>query len=224
MSENNFFSTTGQGVQEVPCSVWDNIFQDIDETNKHKCVAATNSGFNEVWFFFPSISGGTGECDKYVKVTIPEGIWDYGTLARSAWTDESVAGHPIGADPNTLLLQEHEMGYDADGVLMDSYLETGYTAYGDGENFGVIDYFEPDMKWKTVNDSSSAQVQVTLTAVPSPNGPTMTSGPLTMTSTTEYFTPRLRGRQIKWRLETTDLGSWWRLGNIRYRWSQDGRR
>ncbi len=224
MGSNNFFVTTGQGVQEVPCTIWDTVFQDFDTANARKCVAATNGGFNEVWFFYPSVSGGTGECDKYAKVNLPTGEWDYGALARSAWVDESVNGTPIGADPSTLLLQQHEMGYDDDGAVMDSYLETGYTAYGDGENFGVIDYFEPDMKWKTVNGSSSAQVQVTLTAVPSPNGPTMVSGPATVSSTTYYITPRLRGRQIKWRLETTDLGSWWRLGNTRYRFTIDGRR
>jgi hypothetical protein len=33
MGTNNFFVTTGQGVQEVPCTVWDNVFQDIDTAN-----------------------------------------------------------------------------------------------------------------------------------------------------------------------------------------------
>lgn len=223
MGTNNFFVTTGQGVQEIPCAVWDNVFQDLDKTYMSKCIAASNGAFDEIWFFFPSLSGGTGENDKYVKVNISNGAWDYGTLGRTAWIDESVLGYPIAADVNTYL-QQHESGYDDDGLVMDSYLETGYAAYGDGENFGVIDYFEPDMKWQTVSGSSSAQVQVTLTAAESPNGPTMTSGPLTMTSTTEYLTPRLRGRQVKWRLETTDLGSWWRQGGIRYRYTIDGRR
>lgn len=224
MNDSNFFVTTGQGVQEVPCTVWDNVFQDLDRTNLRKCVAASLSAFNEVWFFFPSVSGGTGECDKYAKVDIGSGEWDYGTLGRSAWTDSSVVGYPIGADPVTTLLQQHETGYDADGVAIDAYLESGYIPYGDGESFCTIDYFEPDMKWHTVNGSSSAQVAITLTAAPSPNGPTMTYGPVTVTSTTEYITPRLRGRQIKWKLESSDLGSFWRLGNIRYRFTIDGRR
>lgn len=224
MNDSNFFFTTGQGVQEIPCTVWDNVFQDLDTANKSKCVAAANSAFNEITFFFPSISGGTGECDKYAKLNVVSGLWDYGSLSRSAWVDTTVLGNPIGADPTTTLLQTHESGYDNDGSAMDSFFETGYFPYGDGENFGVIDYFEPDMKWKTVNGSSTAQVAVTLTAVPSPNGAQMISGPATMTSTTEYITPRLRGRQIKWRLETVDLGSWWRLGNIRYRFTVDGRR
>lgn len=224
MGTNTFFVTSGQGAQEVPCTVWDNVFQDLNTSYQNKCVAAANGAFNEIWFFFVSISGGGTECDKYVKFNISNNAWDYGTLPRSAWIDESIFGYPIGADPTTQLLQQHESGYDADGAVMDSYLETGFTAYGDGENFGVIDYFEPDMKWKTVNGSSSARVQITLTAVPSPNGPTMVSGPVTVSSTSYYASPRLRGRQIKWKMETTDLGSWWRLGDVRYRFTIDGRR
>lgn len=224
MGNTNFFVTTGQGVQEVPCTVWDNVFQDFDIANQSKCVAAPNSSFNEIMFFYPSISGGTGECDKYAKLNVIDGSWDYGSLPRSAWVDTSVLGNPIGADSVTNLLQSHEHGYDDDGSVMDSFFETGYFAYGDAEQFSILDYFEPDMKWKTVNGSTSASIQVTLTAAPSPNGPTMISGPLTVTSTTAYVTPRLRGRQIKWRQESTDLGSWWRIGNTRYRFAPDGRR
>jgi hypothetical protein len=224
MGTNNFFVTTGQGVQPVPCTVWDDVFQDLDKANQRKCVAAPNNAFTEMWFFFPSISGGTGECDKYAKVNVTSGAWDTGTLARSAWIDESVLGYPIGADPNSTYLQQHESGYDDDGAAMNSYFETGDTAYGDGENFGIIDYFEPDMKWQTVNGSSTAQIAVTLTAKESPNGATMTSGPLTMTSATPYLSPRLRGRQVSWRMESNDLGSWWRIGQVRYRWAVDGRR
>lgn len=224
MGTNNFFVTTGQGVQEVPCAVWDTIFQDINKGYFSKCVAAANGAFNEIWFFYVSISGGGSEPDKYVKLCVSNGAWDYGSLSRSAWIDESILGYPIAADPTTQLLQQHESGYDADGAVMDSYFETGYTAYGDGENFAAIDYFEPDMKWRTTSGSSDAQVQFTFTTAPSPNGPAMTSGPITVTSTTYYVTPRVRGRQVKFRVETTDAGSWWRLGMNRYRFDIDGRR
>lgn len=224
MNSSNFFVTTGQGVQEVPCTIWDNVFQDLDRNNMSKCVAVPVSAFNEIWFFYPSVSGGTGECDKYAKVDTGSGEWDYGTLARSAGIDESVLGYPIMADPTTTYLQQHETGYDDDGSIMDSFFETGYIAYGDGENFSTLDYFEPDMKWKTVNGSSNAQVQITFTTAPSPNGPEMTSGAITVSSTTYYISPRVRGRQVKFKMETTDLGSWWRLGANRYRYTIDGRR
>ena len=226
MGNNNFYMVGGGGVNLIPCPVWDNVFQDLDRANANKCVAAANDQFSEVWFFYPSVSGGTGECDKYVKVNISEGfVWDYGTMSRSAWQSYSVLGQPIGADPTTRYLQQHETSYGADGAAMDSYFETGFFPYGDGETFSVIDHFEPDMKFTTSNSSTpSASISVTLTAV---NYPTDTASMVhssVMTSTTEYISPRVRGRQAKWKIETNDATSWWRVGNTRYRFNPGGRR
>lgn len=224
MNENHFCILDGNGVRPLPCSVWDTVFQDLDRNNMQKSVAGTNRAFNEIIFFYPSISGGTGECDKYVKFNYAENIWDVGSIGRSAWIDESVVGTPIGADPATLRLQQHEQGYNADGVAMDSFFETGYFVYGDGENFSIVDHFEPDAKWTTLNSTTSAQLQVTLSAQNYPNDVISANPTLTMTSTATYLTPRLRGRQMKWRVESTDLNSWWRWGLTRYRWGIDGRR
>lgn len=225
MNQANFFMLDGRGVRSLDCSVWDNVFQDLDTINAYKSVAAKNTAFNEIMFFYPSRSGGTGECDKYVKYNVMSGSWDYGSLARSAWIDQTVLGNPIGSDPTTLFLQQHEQGYNADGAAMDSFFETGYFVAGDGENFSVVDHFEPDMKWGTITTSSqqSAQLQVTLSTQKYPNDVVYANPVLTMTSTTSYLTPRLRGRQMKWRVESNDLGSFWRMGNTRYRWQTDGR-
>jgi hypothetical protein len=220
MSESNFFVTGGSGVTSIPCTVWDTVFYDLDTSASTKCVAAANSKFSEIFFFYPSISGATGECDKYVKLNVAEGEWDYGTMGRSAWTDESILGYPIGADPATTNLQQHETGYSADGAEMGEFFETGYAAYGDGENFGVIDYFEPDFIWQ----GSSPGLNMTLTAARSPNGPTMSSGPFSVNSTTYYMSPRLRGRQLKWRGGGSGITDFWRIGNVRYRYGIDGRR
>jgi len=46
------------GVQIVPCSVWDYIFEDLDDTNLNKCHAGSNSTTNEITFWFPSKSQG----------------------------------------------------------------------------------------------------------------------------------------------------------------------
>jgi hypothetical protein len=224
MSDSNFYFMSGAaGARSIPCSVWDNVFQDLDPVNKHKAVAAANSDFDEITFFFPSASGGTGENDKYAKVNVTDGSWDYGTLPRSAWTDRTVLGPAIGADPTTYLLQQHEVGYSDDGAAMDSYFETGYFAVGDGQNFAVIDHFEPDMKWATTGSTTNASVDVTITTAEYPNGETMTET-ITMSSTIPYLTPRVRGRMAKWKMETNDANTWWRLGNVRYRWNMSGRR
>jgi len=225
MSYANFFTTSGQqSVRSVPCPVWDTVFQNIDINNISKAVAAANGDFNEVTFYYASV-GGTGENDSYVKVNVVENVWDYGRLPRSAWEPRSVLGPPIAADPTTFYLQQHETGYSADGALMDSYFETGYFAIGDGENFSVIDQLEPDMKWQTVSASTpNASVAVTITAVDYPSGGNAMTNVLTMTNTTKYLTPRVRGKQIKFRVETNDTTSWWRAGRIRYRWGLAGRR
>ena len=226
MSKSNFYYTSGAAsVNSIPCSVWDNVFQDLNTTYSNKAVAGANGDFNEIFFYYTSISGGGTENDKYVKLNVVDRTWDYGSLPRSAWQDRSVLGPAIGADPTTQYLQQHETGYSDDGAAMDSYFETGYFAYGNGEDFCVIDHFEPDMKWATASSTTSASVLVTLTAVDYPSGGSaMVSGPLTMTSTTQYLTPRVRGRQAKWKIETNDTTSWWRLGAIRYRYNVGGRR
>lgn len=225
MNASNFFVVDAGGVKPLPCPVWDNVFQDLDANNMWKATAAKNSAFNEIAFYFPSISGGTGENDKYVKFNILEGTWDYGVLSRSAWIDQSILGKPIGADPSTTYLQQHEMGYNADGSAINSFFETGYFAYGDGENITFIDHFEPDAKWMTRNSTTSAQLEVTISAQMFPNQGVTVNPTLTMSSTTTYLTPRIRGRQLKCRVESNDLDSWWRWGLTRYRFSSmDGRR
>lgn len=224
MSDGNFYAATGaSGVRSIPCSVWDNVFQDLDSQNAHKACAGANSDFNEIIFFFPSATGGTGENDKYAKLHVNDGTWDYGDLPRSAWTDRTVLGPAIGADPDTTYLQQHEIGYSDDGAVMNSYFETGLFAVGDGENLATVDHFEPDMKWATASSSDSTSVSVTLTALEYPNGESMTET-LTMSSTIPYLNPRVRGRLAKWKIETNDANGWWRLGNTRYRYNITGKR
>ena len=224
MSENNFCMSTGTGVLPIPCPVWDTVFQNIDADNITKVVAGSNIAFNEVFFFYPSTSG-DGENDRYVKLNVVENVWDVGSMSRSAWVGHSVLGMPIGADPDSQYLYQHEMTYNADGSAMNSYYESGYAVIGDGEQYAIVDHFIPDMKYTTADQgSSSATLSVTITAKDFPSGGSETSNLLTMTSTTQYLSPRLRGRQMKWKVESNDLGSWWRQGNPRYRFAPGGRR
>lgn len=223
MSTGNFFVLSGGGVQSLPCSVWDTIFQDLDTDNQSKCRAAPNSAFDEMWWFYPSLSGGTGECDKYVKINLEEKTWDYGNLPRCAWIDQSVLGQPIGASPQGVLYQ-HETGFDADGQPMLPWFETGYFVLAEGQDIAFLDWLFPDMKWGFVGGSQNALVQITITAVYYPNGPEKVYGPFTMTNAKTFINTRLRGRQIKLRFSSSDLGSWWRLGLMRSRIASDGRR
>jgi hypothetical protein len=53
LSQKNVWSFGDAGVQQVPCSVWDFIFENLDTINVNKCQGAANSATAEVAFFFP---------------------------------------------------------------------------------------------------------------------------------------------------------------------------
>jgi len=222
MNQGNFYVLGGQGVQVLPSSVWDIVFQDLDTANQHKCVAAPNSTFNEMWFFYPSASGGTGECDKYVKFNTQEPSWDYGDMQRSAWIDQSVLGQPIGATSGGTIYQ-HETSNDADGAPLNWWFETGYFVIAEGLNQMVVDFIYPDFKFGEAGGLQDATVMTTITAVDYPNGTERVYGPYSMTAAKNYINTRLRGRQIKLKFEGNDLGTFARLGLMRYRAAPDGR-
>lgn len=223
MGVGNFFALGGGSAQVIPCTVWDKVFQDLDTDNQEKCVAAPNSTFDEITFYYPSKSGGTGEIDSFVKMNIDEQPWDYGTLSRTAWIDQSVLGQPIGASSNGLLFQ-HETSDDADGQVLNSWFESGYFVISEGQDFAFIDWFFPDMKWGKSGGAQSATVLVTITTATYPNSPGKVFGPFTMTAAKTFINCRLRGRLIKIRIESNDIGSFWRLGKIMIRTAKDGRR
>lgn len=223
LSAGSVFVLSGNGVQQIPCSVWDVIFQDLDTDNQQKIVAAANSQFDEVTFYYPSLSGNTGENDKYVKLNVSEGSWDYGTLARSAWQDQSVLGQPIGTTPAGLIYQ-HETSNDADGQPLVSTFTTGYFVISSGQDIPFVDWFFPDMKWGLFNGSQTASISVTINVVAYPNSAPEVFGPFTMTNAVTFINTRLRGRQISLTFTSTDLGSWWRLGELQIRIAKAGRR
>lgn len=222
MGNSNFFTLTGSGATVLPCPVWDQVFQNIDTNNLSKVRAAANTVFNEIWWFYPSLNG-NGENDSYVKLNIQEGAWDYGSLQRSAWIDQSVLGNPIATTSNGIIYQ-HEVGQNAAGLPIASSFTTGYVRIDEGSNIVFIDQIIPDMKWKKVGRTTSANVLLTFYSQNYPSDTPITYGPYSIDETTQQIYTRIRGRQVAMKLESADLGSFWRLGKITYRYAVDGRR
>lgn len=223
MGQSNFFMLSGNGVDVIPCSVWDVVFQDLDLNNLAKCHAAANTPFNEVMFYYPSKSGATGECDRYVKLNVLDKTWDYGNLPRTAWIDQSVLGAPIGASPQSIIYQ-HETTNDADGQPINAVMQTGYWTISEGEDFAFVDEIIPDFKWGTWAGAQTAQIQITMYAVNYPGDTPRVYGPYTITQTSQFINTRIRARQLAMRAESADIGSFWRLGSVKYRFAPDGRR
>lgn len=218
MGLNSFYTLSDRGVQVLQCPVWDFIFQNLNTANARKIRCATNSLFNEVTWFFPSANA--TENDSYVRVNM-KGEWDFGTLSRTAWCDASILGNPFGTD-NMGILYQHEIGTQTAGVSLPSF-QSGWWAISDGNDLAFIDFVMPDFIWGTYSGAKDAAVNLTFFSVDYPGDAVRTYGPYAVTSTTQYITPRIRGRLVSVLVQSNSQ-SFWRLGRIRYRWAPIGRR
>jgi hypothetical protein len=221
MGQSQFFRLAGGGVEPIQCPVWDVIFQDLDHTNLSKITVAPNSRFGEVAWYYPTTSSG-GEVSNYVKYNILLNQWDFGTLARTAWINESVLGPPIGTDTN-LYIYQHETSPNADGALLDASFQTGYFAMSDADVQVFVDEVWPDMKWGYYGGTQSANVDLTFYVTDYPGATPTVHGPYTLTQSLTFFNPRFRGRLVSIKMESSAPDSFWRTGNMRYRIQHDGR-
>jgi len=225
MGKSNFYSYAGQGVRVIPCDVWDFVFQNLNTAFIHNVRAMPNTPFNEAGWAFPSNASANGENDSYVKfnITEPNAPWDYGALARSAWIDLTVLGPPIGTIPTGLIYQ-HETTNDAAGQPLVASFRTGYFNLTEGEDFVTVDEVIPDFKFGFQGAAPNAQIQITFYVVNYPGDTPLVYGPYTVNSTTQSFFTRFRVRQMAIDVSSSDLGSFWRLGKIRFRFAASGRR
>lgn len=210
------------GASPLVCPVWDVAFQDLDRSNLQKIRAAVNSLFSEVTWYYPTVGSG-GEVSNYVKYNVILNTWDYGVLGRSAWIDQSVAGPPIGFDPASLLIFQHETSPDADGQPLVASFQTGYVALADGEDMIFVDQCWPDFKYGPYAGMQNATVNLTFYGVDYPGQTPNVYGPYAFTQGSTFVTPRIRNRLISIGIGSSDIGSFWRIGAVRYRFCQDGR-
>jgi len=224
MSQKQFFMSMGSGPQSIPCPIWDVIFQNINTSYLSKVCCAVNSQFNEVTWYYPSAS--STENDSYVKYNTVLQQWDYGSLGRTAWIDQSVLGPPIGAGSDNYLYQ-HEVGNDAASgattTAMLSSFQTGFFQLNEADNLIFIDQIWPDMKWGTYSGTQNATVQITFYVTNYPGDAVTAYGPYNMTQATEYISVRIRARLMSIAVSSSDVGTFWRLGAIRYRYQIDGK-
>lgn len=238
MSQSQFFSLSGDGVQTLPCPIWDVVFQTIDPDFWENVRCAPNSRFGEIAWFYPTLSNkGTpleGVPTNYVKYNTLLQQWDFGVMPRTAWTDQNVFGPPIGAaseyNPDTGVttysVYQHEVGNTANGGVIDAYFQTGYFAIQEGELKTFIDQVWPDMKWGT-GTSDNAVIKITFYTADYPGDTPREHVFDNIVKATQFLTPRLRARLVSIRVESStnpaNADIFWRLGNIRYRFQPDGK-
>ncbi len=223
MANNNFFTLGANGVMPVPCTVWDQVFQNLSTAYQRKVRIGVNSPFNEIAWFYPSAAS-DGENDSYVKVHIEgnEFEWDYGALIRTAWCDVSILGMPIGVDTGAQLYQ-HETGTALTGVSLPSF-RTGWWAVGEVQDIPFIDFIIPDFIYGLRSGAQDASLNITFFGCDYPDGPQTTYGPYPVTSTTEFINCRIRNRLLSALIQSNASSEFWRIGRIRFRFAQSGRR
>jgi hypothetical protein len=215
MSAFSFWSYNGVA-EPIPCTVRDLVFGNLAANAQYLVTAALNAQFNEVTWYYPSASGAGTENDSYVTFNYVDGTWVCGSLARTAWIDNNVLGAPIAAAPGPLIYQ-HETSKTADGAAIANSLTTGFFDIGDGEDFSFLDQIIMDFA------DQVGTVLVTIFSQQYPNGPTTTVGPFSVSPTSPFISPRIRGRQIALQFQSSGIGTFWRLGALRTRIAPDGR-
>jgi hypothetical protein len=241
MGIDKFYKYDGR-VQTLNCDLRRYIFSDFNTLQTEQVYAGTNEGFNEIWWFY--CSADSLENDRYVVYNYIENVWYYGNLGRTAWLDSGLLPLPVAATYNYELVQ-HEDGVDAYDLgnitPIEAYISSSEFDIGDGHNFGYVWRVVPDLTFtgssSTAGTSGSGvpTPAVTMTLYPlqsSGSGTgTAANGTVTKGSTyniTEEYTgiiyTRARGRQMIFKIASTQLGTTWQLGAPRLDIKADGRR
>jgi hypothetical protein len=237
MGTDKFYMYSGR-VETLPCTLRQYVFDDINMTQSYQFFSGTNEGYNEIWWFY--CSANSNVVDKYVVFNHLERTWYYGTMERTYWLDSPLRVQPMAAGYEGQLLY-HETGND-DGTTTPpspivSYCQSSDFDIGDGHNFGMVSRIIPDV---TFDGSDSAVPTVTFTVRPRQNpganygtsdSPSVDSAQsyanqrtYNVQQFTQYVYVRVRGRQMAFRVGSSDLGTAWQLGAPRLDVRPDGRR
>ena len=227
MGVDTFYLHSGGQTQQMPCTVKDKVFLNFNFEESDKVHAGVNSEFGEILWFYPTAS--STEIDAYVAYNYIEKVWYYGTLARQAWLDRGIRTLPMATGGS--YLYNHEVGYDDDGSAMTSFIESAPIDIGEGDKFVFLKRVIPDI---TFNGSTATNPDVAFTMkvknFPGSNFSQTQDGTAQRSSTSpvEQFTEkldyRLRGRAFALRIDSTSLGTKYKLGTPRVDIRPDGRR
>ena len=236
MGQDKFYAYTGR-VETLPCTLRNHVFTNFNFMQSEQVVCGTNEQWNEVWWFYPTAESNYN--DAYVVYNHLERIWYYGTIERTAWLDTPMRQYPQAA--NTPIneggtpsaggtLYNHESGVDADGVPMESYIQSSDFDLEDGDQFMLTRRMIPDIQFQ---GSTATSPEVTLTVRPRnfPGGafsadPADTQRVIetSVGRFTDQVFMRARARQMALKIRSENLGVQWQLGAPRLDVRSDGRR
>lgn len=113
------------------CPIAQDMVTHFAVSQDDKVVASTNTAFQEVRFDYPDARDGF-ENSRYLALSVPDGVWSRGVMARSAFIDAGPQSNPIGVSPQGDCFW-HERGFSADGAPFSWFLETADNFQPGGE-------------------------------------------------------------------------------------------
>ena len=238
MGKDKFYTSDGSRVQTLKCDLLRYVFNDFNVLQSDQVFAGTNEEYHEIWWFYCSNSSNT--VDRYVIYNHQDGIWYYGTLARTAWLDSGMRDFPLAATYTNNLVN-HEEGIDdnetATTAAISSYITSAEFDIEDGHRFSLVSKVLPDI---TFDGSTADSPVASLSLLPlqdsgsgyndpnSEGGNSIGTITRSATSPVEKYTSqldmRVRGRQMSIKIESTTEGVQWQLGSPRLDTRLDGRR
>lgn len=242
MGTDKFYVYTGQ-IQTLPCTVREHVYKDINFAQADQIVCGTNEGFNEIWWFYPSADSNWN--NKYVVYNHFQQLWFFGNLGRTAWLDTPLRDYPTGlytaeyeytdtvaGTANSGNLYQHEVGIDADGEPMESYIQSNDFDIAEGDQLMLTRRLIPDVSFnQSTADTPVVTFQIRPRNFPGASyssDPTDTQSVFTTSANVNAYTNqvfmRARARQMALKVASDTLGVQWQLGSPRLDARPDGRR
>lgn len=231
--KDKFYEYNGR-VMSMPCSVGEYVFDNINSDQLFQVYGGTNEEYDEVWWFYTDNTASFN--NRYVIFNHQTGGWCVGSMMRTAWLDTGIRANPLAAYNNHLYTHEVGVndGTDNNFAPINAYIESADFGIGEGESYMFVRRILPDISF---GRSTAENPTATITLEPRPNSgrayqtPGATQNVVRTggsSATVEIFTEqvdmRVRGRQVRLKVESNSLGTAWRLGVPRIDAKPDGRR
>ncbi len=196
MGADNFYVYNGT-INIMPCDVRSYVFDNLNALQSYKVYAWVNTEWNEIWWFYQDNDG--TECNRYVCYDYQQNIWHYGSRDMTAGMDKGVVSSSPIATGSNHYVYGLESTTDEDGAAMLSTYTTGSPQ--DHNRYTYIK--KVIINFKTLVGLMGLEFQTRYY----PQGTVTTSDSYTMTSSTEYVCPRIRGDEFNMVFTSNEQGA-----------------
>lgn len=200
--------TIGGRVELVVPPIGKEFRDNIDRTQVDKVAASALSQFGEVWWHYPDsrdTSEDASENSRYLAVSLQDGSWFRGTLARTATVNAGVLQYPVKATYAGMVYY-HEYGTDADGGALSWSLTTSDIYIGTAESWAMCRSIWPDF------EAQEGDVSLAVSLKPYPQATARTKGPYTLAVDANKKDFQFQGRTAAFTFSGSAAGTFMRIG------------